>query len=134
MQAMQVGGKSDETGWEVYETCRQQGAIVATGHEHSYSRTHLMSSFETQQIASTANTLQLSNGNSFAFVNGLGGIEVRAEDPDLAHRPYWAKVYTEDQGATYGAVFCDFHKDIADCYFKNVDDQEVDRWTVLPPQ
>ena len=39
---MQVGGKLDETGWDVYEECRKGGAIIATGHEHSYSRTHLM--------------------------------------------------------------------------------------------
>jgi hypothetical protein len=37
-QEMQVGGKTSETGWEVYEECRMGGAIVATGHEHSYSR------------------------------------------------------------------------------------------------
>src|SRR5439155_281170 len=37
--AMQVGGKDDEMGWRVYETCKDLGAIIATAHEHSYHRT-----------------------------------------------------------------------------------------------
>src|SRR5205809_959611 len=44
MQLMQVGGKGDETGWGVYEQSRRGGAIIATAHEHSYSRTYLRSS------------------------------------------------------------------------------------------
>ena len=39
MNAMQVGGKNDETGWAVYEKCKNGGAMIVTGHEHSYSRT-----------------------------------------------------------------------------------------------
>lgn len=42
MHLMQVGGKEDETGWSVYEHSRAGGAIIANGHEHSYSRTHLL--------------------------------------------------------------------------------------------
>ena len=36
---MQIGSKGDEIGWAVYETCKNQGPSIATGHEHSYSRT-----------------------------------------------------------------------------------------------
>ena len=32
---MQTGGKLDEVGWGAYEACRQSGAIIATGHEHT---------------------------------------------------------------------------------------------------
>ena len=70
---MQVGGKSDSVGWGPYRACRQGGAIVATGHEHSYSRTHLMDNFETQSIASTSNTLVIEEGKSFAFVSDWEG-------------------------------------------------------------
>ena len=31
MKAMQVGGKSNATGWGVYEESRRAGAIIATG-------------------------------------------------------------------------------------------------------
>ena len=43
---MQVGGKGNEAGWPAYQACLAGSAIVATGHEHSYSRTHLMDSFQ----------------------------------------------------------------------------------------
>jgi len=39
-EKMQVGGKTDEAGWGVYEKCKEGGGIVATSHEHSYSRTN----------------------------------------------------------------------------------------------
>ncbi|MHC4969807.1 MAG: metallophosphoesterase family protein, partial [Planctomycetota bacterium] len=40
MRNVQVGGKPNETGWGVYEESRRGGAVIATGHEHSYARTH----------------------------------------------------------------------------------------------
>jgi hypothetical protein len=99
MRLMQVGGKPDSTGWGVYEESRRGGAIIATGHEHSYSRTHLLSSMETQAIASTDDTLVLSRddpatpgvdeGRSFAFVSGLGGQTIRNQDLD---GPWWASI------------------------------------------
>ena len=67
---MQVGGKGDSVGWEPYEECRKGGAIIATGHEHSYSRTHLMDSFETQSIASKSAALHID-------------LETGPESPDL---------------------------------------------------
>ncbi len=35
-QSMQVGGKSDEAGWEVYEAARQGGTFLATAHARSH--------------------------------------------------------------------------------------------------
>lgn len=73
-QKLQTGDKSDETGYEVYETCRRHGAIVFTSHEHTYERTHLLSSFENQTIVSKSKTLHVKPGHSFAVVSGLGYI------------------------------------------------------------
>ena len=55
---MQVGGKGNEAGWPAYQACLAGGAIVATGHEHSYSRTHLMDSFQ------GLSTVSISKGTS----------------------------------------------------------------------
>ena len=122
---MQVGGKPDGTGWNVYEECRKGGAIIATGHEHSYSRTHLMESFEEQIVASTSNTLEIEKGKTFAFVSGLGGKSIRRQVDELASKPWWASVYTATQDANYGALFCIFNVDgienKAYCYFKDID-------------
>lgn len=131
---MQVGGKPDEVGWETYETCRLSGAIVATGHEHSYSRTHLMSSFEFQTIASNSNHLILSKGKSFAFVSGLGGQSIRPQVDYLGSNPWWASVYTSDENANYGALFCSFNlngnKNEAACYFKDIAGNVIDSFTI----
>jgi predicted phosphodiesterase len=131
---MQVGGKNDEVGWGAYETCRQAGAIIATGHEHSYSRTHLMSSFEFQTVASTSNNLILTEGNSFAFVSGIGGESIRATRNNLGNNPWWASVYSRDENATFGALFCSFSvnddENGAKCYFKDIDGLIVDSFTI----
>lgn len=129
---MQVGSKKNDVGWLPYEECRKGGAIVATGHEHSYSRTHLMDSFEKQTIVSTSRTMQLDKGRSFAFVSGLGGAGIRNEDRG---GPWWASVYTSDQRANYGALFCTFflngNQNKARCYFKDVDGAIPDQFELV---
>jgi hypothetical protein len=140
MRLMQVGGKTDETGWGVYEESRKGGAIIATGHEHSYSRTHLLSSCEHQTVASTADPLVLSRdnpgtpadeGRSFAFVSGLGGHSIR--DQHLSGL-WWASVYTSDQDANYGALFGTFNYEgdpqLAYFYFKDIDGVIADEFFV----
>jgi hypothetical protein len=131
MSAMQVGGKDDEAGWGVYEECRKGGAFVATGHEHSYSRTHLMSSFESQTVASTSSTLVIERGKSFAFVSGLGGNSIRDQQRG---GDWWAAIYTSTQGANFGALFCTFFAgapDRASCYFKDIDGNVPDAFDLI---
>lgn len=131
---MQVGGKNNEVGWGAYETCRKAGAIIATAHEHSYERTHLLNNFETQAITSTSNILELTKGKTFAFVSGLGGHSIRDQNDELAKNPWWAKIYTEDQNAKPGALFCDFftnnNLNEAKCNFKNIDGEVVDEFKI----
>ena len=122
---MQVGSKLTAVGWENYEECRKGGAIVANGHEHSYSRTYLMDDFEMQGVASTSSILNIEKGKTFAFVSGLGGHSIRGQNDELAGKAWWAAVYTAAQGANFGALFCTFNKDgvesRAHCYFKDID-------------
>ncbi|MBT8488254.1 MAG: PKD domain-containing protein [Gemmatimonadetes bacterium] len=129
---MQVGGKKSTTGWGVYEECRAGGAIIATGHEHSYSRTHLLSSMENQTLASTSDTLTITEGETFAFVSGLGGKSIRAQELD---GDWWASIYTSDQNATHGALFgifnIDGRGDLAYFYFKDIDGNVVDSFWVI---
>jgi hypothetical protein len=137
---MQVGSKANEAGWAVYEAARRAGAITATAHEHSYSRTHLLSDCDTQQVASTAGTLELAEddpatpadeGRSFVFVSGLGGRSIRNQDRDGA---WWASIYTSDQDATHGALFGVFDENgqpgLAHFYFKAIDGTVVDDFYV----
>lgn len=124
---MQVGDKTDEVGWTAYETCREKGAIIATGHEHSYERTHLLSDMSDKTISSTSSTFTVSPGRTFAFVSGLGGIGLRDQERS---GNWWAKIYTSTQGATYGAMFGTFYADRAEFYFKNIKGQIIDQFTV----
>ncbi|MGI9319470.1 MAG: metallophosphoesterase [bacterium] len=130
---MQVGEKGNEVGWKPFKACRKGGAIVATGHTHSYSRTHLMSSFKKQSIASTANKLVIEEGRSFAFVSGLGGLSIRRQY--RRNDPWWARVYTLDQKANFGALFCTYFVNSkpnqANCYFKDIDGNIPDKFELI---
>ncbi len=126
-QDMQVGGKTNEVGWTSYETCRKKGAIIATGHEHSYSRTHLLSSMSSKTVASTSSPYTLTNGRTLAFVSGLGGTSPRDQERNGA---WWGKIYTATQGAKHGVLFGTFYDSHADFYFKNVNGQIIDSFTV----
>jgi len=136
MKLMQVGGKHDETGWDVYEECRKGGAIIATGHEHSYSRTLTLSDIDSQIIYSDdPDSLQVGNGNTFVFVNGLGGKSIRDAENNLEKNPWWAKYSTSDNGANYGALFCTFNVEMnpnnAKCYFKDISGNTIDEFSIL---
>jgi nitrous oxidase accessory protein NosD len=134
-RAMQPSNKGDSVGWGPYDECRKGGAIVATGHSHTYARTHLMDSFETHSVASASNTLQLDKGRTFAFVSGLGGQSISKQDEALAAKDWWAAVYTSDQNADFGALFCTFNENgfenRAHCYFKNINGVVVDAFDML---
>ncbi|MCH7521426.1 MAG: metallophosphoesterase [Candidatus Marinimicrobia bacterium] len=133
MRRMQLGRKSDETGWGVYEEARNGGAIIATGHEHSYSRTHLLSNFTNQTVASTSDTVVLTKGKTFAFVSGIGGKNLRRQIQPSDD--WWASIYTTAQGAQYGALFGVFNVDgqanLAHFYFKNIDGVVIDSFVVI---
>jgi hypothetical protein len=95
-QKLQTGDKTDETGYLVYEMCRKYGAMVFTGHEHSYERTHLMSNYETQKVASNSSFLELRPGYSFAAVSGLGGDSIRSWKFGNQNLPHWAATAAAD--------------------------------------
>jgi hypothetical protein len=141
MRLMQIGEKTDETGWGVYEAARNGGAIIATAHEHSYSRTHLLSSMSAQTVASTSNTLHLTEGNSFAFVSGLGGRSVRAQS---LTGNWWASAYAStclpgdpicqpnaNSGALFGVFNVDGQPNKAFFYFKDINGRIVDQFVVI---
>jgi hypothetical protein len=134
-QLMQVGGKGTEVPMSMYDACRAGGAIIATAHEHSYSRTHLLSSFANQTILDTSAELSIGEGQTIAFVSGLGGLSVRAENATRAADPWWASIHTSTQGAQSGALFCSFnHQSVfnrAHCYFKDLGGVVADEFDLV---
>ena len=143
MNEMQLGSKTDQIGWEVYNACKNGGAIIATGHEHTYHRTKTLIDIENQIVDPqwpNPNDLRVKEGSTFVFVSGLGGYSIRDQDRCLPiSYPYgcnheWASVYTSDQDANFGALFCVFNaggqSNKAYCYFKNIDGEIVDEFSV----
>jgi hypothetical protein len=131
-------------GWDVYENCRKHGAIITTGHEHSYERTRTLTEMETQTVDPTCDTVEkacVSPGRTFAVVSGLGGVGVRDQERCLpAEAPYgcngeWASIFASQQGATYGAFFVVFNvggdPTKAHGYFKTVDGDVVDQVDIV---
>ena len=118
-------GKKDAVGWEPYEECRKGGAIIATGHDHLYSRTGNIIEFISSetQIADPEspelNKLKISKGSTFIFTSGLGG------SPIINHNNDWPVNYSAKQNANYGGLFCTFNAggqpNKAFCYFKDID-------------
>jgi hypothetical protein len=145
---MQLGNKKDEAGWQVYEECRRQGAIIQTGHDHQYARTHTMERFSNQKVKSTSNEIVLQHeiasagrtpvrvGTTFAFVNGLGGAGIRQPQKGLHRSAWWAKTLSSGQeygNAKHGAVICEFNKGgvtSASCEFLQHDGDSRDSWTL----
>jgi hypothetical protein len=133
MKSMQLGKKNDSTGWNVYEQCKMGGAIIATGHEHSYTRTKSLSDIQNQIVHpdyADQNNLVVTPGTTFVFVSGLGGAGIRDQNRCLPDTyPYgcngeWASIYSSNQDASPGALFCTFYEDDnptkASCYFKDI--------------
>ena len=143
-RALQTGGKADDIGWGPYEECRKGGALIVTGHEHSYSRTKTLRDMSRQTVDSLwpdPNMLRVGAGSSFVAVSGLGGKSIRNQSRCLPKAyPYgcneeWANIYASNQGAKYGVLFIEFNVDgdekKANGYFKNIDGEIIDDFTLM---
>lgn len=137
---MQPEGKSDETGYAVYDESRKGGALVMTGHAHAYSRTWLLSNCSTQTVANQADPQEIradnpktsaDEGRTIVVVSGLGGTGIRSQSTSGS---WFAKIYTSTQSAKYGALFGVFNYNgdphLAKFYFKNVSGTIVDSYMV----
>jgi hypothetical protein len=98
---MQLGDKSDQTGWNVHQECQQRGAMIVNGHEHSYGRTLTLSDVGNvgagHGAAGDWDLLTLGAGKTFVTVNGMGGESLRAYDEALHDDDtWWSDGYTND--------------------------------------
>jgi hypothetical protein len=105
---MQVGNKEDEVGWEAYQICARHGVPVITGHEHSYSRSQVLTAIgdSTQGHGALGGfeELQLEPGRTFVTVAGLGGQSARTRTRDHESDTWWASIYARDYQMRNGVV------------------------------
>ena len=132
MESIQSEVKPNETGWEVYESCKNGGAIIANAHAHSYARSKTLIDFENQIVDpewSEPNKLRVRDGATFTFISGLGGMPISGS----VHYE-WPIKYSSEHGATPGALFCTFNAggqpNKAYCYFKNINGRIIDEFTI----
>lgn len=148
---MQVGTKTDEVGWEAYKACQEAGALIVTGHEHSYARTRTVWRLGERDVGYGAfgpyDEVTLQPGRTAVIVSGLGGYSQRYFTPDHSDDTWWASVYasgrhvkngqvvSDSVTAAPGALFIDFHVDgesgSARGYFKNIDGDVIDEFKLL---
>lgn len=139
-EPMQLGYSGTKNiGWDIYEACREGGAIILTGHDHRYARTHLMSSFgPTQVVNDTSSTLQVSPGLSFVAISGLGGYSIRRARASLLANPWWAASLNKgDPLAGFGALFIEIGSANvsgdprqASAYFMTTNGDVIDPFTI----
>lgn len=133
-RAVQLGGKDNDVGWAIYETCQRHGAMIVNGHEHSYGRTHELTALsDTPRFNDLGGeTALLKPGQTIVIVSGLGGRKPRKR---RMFTPWWAAAYTRDEGARPGALFCAFSREPyaidAQCRFVNIDGDVIDQFRLL---
>ena len=133
----QLGNKPTEAQIFLYDKCREMGALIHTGHEHSYARTHLMSSFEDFAVADSGSELTISEGESVAWVSGVGGQSERPCTDDSNLNPWWGQALCTniDPPVQPGALFCNFNpqgqgEEFANCWFEQIDGQIRDKFNL----
>ena len=156
-RTMQIEHKPSEVGWGPYEACREGGAIIATGHGHSYARTRTLKSMKDLAIDPDCDTPSGNEvcvirrddaggkpGSTFVFISGLGG-KARRNQVRCAPTtfPYgqgrgcsgiWARIYSARQNAEYGALFITFNiggdptKAVGE--FINIHGEVIDSFTI----
>jgi len=132
----------NENGWEIYDACKNGGAIIANAHKHFYSRTKTLVDIPHQVVDpewTNPDKVRVKEGATFVFVSGLGGGGIHSENTGIhgglfATRDSWGSIYATEQDATHGALFCTFNSpeqsNKAFCYFKNIDGKIIDEFTV----
>jgi len=99
------GGWNESAGvpLELYEAC----SIVLTGHDHVYAR-------------HTDRTL----------ISGLGGKGIAGSIHGCGACNDWAAIYGQVDGAEFGALFLTFYEERVDGYFKNINGEVIDNFTI----
>lgn len=111
---MQVGEKEDEVGWDPYRACEASGAIVVTGHEHSYARTRTLTAIGDKGHGHGAigplNQLSVGPGRTFVAVSGLGGVETRLFSASHVSDTWWGAYFTANRQSANGIVTEENHE------------------------
>jgi hypothetical protein len=149
---MNVGEKGDEAGWEPFQACQAEGAMIVNGHEHSYARTLTLGDVGNAAAGHGAggdwDLVALALGHTYVTVSGMGGKSLRAYAADRHDDDtWWSSGFTSnvtiDDGTrtpsfnlleSAAAVFVELGVDgdprKARGTMKTISGKLVDEWTV----
>lgn len=118
------------------QECLNAGAIIATGHNHIYARSPLLNGISKENVVTKTSPITIEKGKTFTFMSGLGGKSIDPlQGTWQGTKDWWTKVYGADENAKSGALFCTFGvnniRNQADCYFKNIDGDVIDNFTII---
>lgn len=87
---LQLGDKIDEVGWDAYNYCRQKGAMIINGHEHSYCRSKLIYDFQPDAPVFTEDPIVIAANQTFVAVVGIAGVCIRGCTEGKENNPWWS--------------------------------------------
>ncbi|MCX4241376.1 metallophosphoesterase [Paraliomyxa miuraensis] len=148
---MQLGSKTNDAGWGVYQACQDEGAIIITGHEHTYSRTLTLTNLgngdDGHGATGVFDLVTVGEGSTFVSVVGTGGRGLRDYEADKHDDDtWWASFYTsnlckmnggviDDCDESPGALFIDFYVDgdpyKARGYVKTINGTIMDEYEII---
>ncbi|HEY3496785.1 MAG TPA: metallophosphoesterase, partial [Polyangiaceae bacterium] len=107
---MTVGDNPDEAGWQAYRACMEEGAIIITAHNHTYSRSYTLTDIDNTNVAAnkgkigTAQAMQVGPGRTFVLVTGIGGRGLYAAKGGAGPEAWWASYFTDELWLESGAT------------------------------
>jgi hypothetical protein len=110
MKKLQMSSNTGESGYEVYDMCKDYGALSIASHSHSYGRTKPMTSFQFQTVdsnynSSWKNNVPIKKGSSIHLINGLGGRENQPDSEESMDQAWWENHFISER-AHSAVLFC----------------------------
>jgi hypothetical protein len=138
MPELQTNSKKSRTIWrDIFEAARENWCITTIGHEHAYARTHLLSNMQAQTVVWSNSPYLIKPWQIIHLLVWSSGKRLRPlgsrwKRKNSKGQVYWAKVLTSNNWEKWKWVlFCDINWKKADCYFKSVTWQIVDRFSLI---
>ncbi|KAI3642441.1 hypothetical protein MP228_011996 [Amoeboaphelidium protococcarum] len=137
----QVGGKKDGISEIFYDVCKEHGATIVTGHQHTYSRTLPLTDFKNGIVSKdvTMNPLnrygqitRVFPGQSFCIVTGLSGAQPRNWIAPRIKDDFWVSVLAKQNFQSVGGLTCTLNDDQQfDCDYRDLENVLVDKFTIV---
>jgi hypothetical protein len=132
MPEMQVWPKTSRDVWrDVFEAARENWCITTIWHDHSYARTYLLGNMQKQTVIWKKSPYLIKPGQIIHLLVWSSGMWLYKRGHNIKNW-LWEVIYSKEDGDKWKWVlFCSFKWRKADCYFKSVTWQVLDRFSLI---